>query len=219
MLDRRTLLAGALAWPLVSRADAPRAVLFVGNSFTRWHDVAGRVAAVAAAEGAALDVTVVAVDGTTLAAKWADPALRARMAARDWDAVVLQDYSTAALVPTMAARSAETVVSMARALAPARVVLFETWARAAGHALYARPAMPRAPAAMQAAVAAHYDALARTTAATVAPVGQRLTAAASRGEAVHGRDGHHASAEGAQLAARVLWRTLAGVLDGRVATR
>lgn len=215
---RRSLLAMlvALSWPAGAVAAEQIAVLFVGNSFTRQHDVAGRVAALAADQGVALAPVTVAIDGTTLEAKWTDPGLRARMTERAWDAVVLQDYSTIALTPEQAARSAETVGEMTRALAPARPVLFETWARAPGHGLYAREAAPEGPMAMQEAVAAHYERLARETGGVVAPVGRRFTARAVAGDALFARDGHHASADGAALAARVLWQALARAL-GRTA--
>ncbi|MEO1468658.1 MAG: hypothetical protein AAFV86_06365 [Pseudomonadota bacterium] len=205
----------------VARPPAPDSVrvLFVGNSFTYEHDVPGRVAALAAGEGVALDVELLAEGGARLGATLARPGMRALLAEGHWDAIVLQDHSTAALDSAFRAEGA-TAVAYAAAVAPAPVVLFSPWAREAGHALYTRglglrPGVPRPadPAAMTAATAAHVDRLAAGNGTVhVAPVARAWAAAIAGGRRLHGPDRYHAAPAGAALTAEVLWQALAPLL-------
>ncbi|MEM6488448.1 MAG: hypothetical protein AAF677_09320 [Pseudomonadota bacterium] len=196
----------ALALPMLARGDArgdvrgdawgvPR-VLFVGNSFTFQHGVPSRVAGLAAAEGTPIAVTVVAFGGARLVDTLARREVDYLLAAERWDAVVLQEFSTVALMPDQAALSREAIAGAVARLADGatpspRVVLVETWARRADHPLFAAPGMPRDPSAMLAAVTAHYHA----AAADHAPAGE------AGGDAGRDAGGGEAVVAGAVVAA------------------
>ncbi|MBK0399257.1 SGNH/GDSL hydrolase family protein [Limibaculum sp. M0105] len=190
--------------------SAPRAqgevrVLFLGNSFTREHDVPAQVTALAARREVRLRAGMIVGNGTKLGEHVADAGVAAVIGGLDWDVLVLQDHSVAALTPEGAAASRMAVIRLA-GLSAARIILFATWPRAPGHALYGKPGMPAGPAAMNARVRAHYAALGETLGARVAGIGDAFLVVAARdGEAaLYAADGYHASAEGARLAASIL---------------
>lgn len=185
------------------RAEGELRVLFIGNSFTRDHDVPARVAALAAGEGVRLRPGMVVGNGLWLKDHAAAPGIEALIGGLGWDVLVLQDHSTAALAPGDAAGSRAAALGIG-AMGGTRVVLFATWPRAPGHALYGKPGMPAGPGAMNALVRAHYAALGEAMGARVAGVGDAFLAVAARGAGLYAPDSYHASAEGARLAASIL---------------
>lgn len=201
-------VASAFAEP---KAEGEIRVLFIGNSFTREHDLPAQVARLAAQSGVRLSPGMIVRDGARLADHAANPDVAGLIGALAWDVLVLQDHSVVALTPEAAAASRAAVAQMA-GLTPAGLVLFATWPRAAGHALYAEAGMPSGPAQMNARVAAHYAAMAVELGARVAGVGDAFLAIAARqpGLALHAADGYHASAEGARLAASILAAAILG---------
>ncbi len=197
---------------LLAGAAPLRRVLFLGNSFLLEHDVPALVAARAAAEGREIAPHLLARGGARLALHWARAEVRETLA-WGWEAVVLQDHSTEALHEGRRAQSAAAIRALARAAAPAAVVLAVPWARAPGHPLYRRPAAPgyaapRSPAEMTRAAMAHFAPLAEETGAALAPIAPAFLSAMAEGRSVHRADRYHASAEGARLAAAVIWRAL-----------
>lgn len=208
-------------WRAAFAAPLPRGemrLLFVGNSFTARHDVPGQVAAMLEAGGVADRVRTreVAPGGSQLHDHARSEELRRDIAELNWTAVILQDVSTAPLFETDSARSAEAIGRLSRIAMEggARSVLFSTWARAPGNALYRQSfegyAEPRGPAEMTAVVSRHYETLSEELGAFLAPVGEAWQIA---GEvlphiALHANDGFHASPAGAYLSALVIARSL-----------
>jgi hypothetical protein len=180
-------------------------VLFLGNSFTRQHDVPAIVSALAAGQGQTFAPAMITRDGARLADLAADPAVEDIVRLPVWDVLVLQDHSTAALSEARRAASDAAIREFA-AMTDARIVLVATWPRARDHALYARDGMPETPEAMNRLTASHYATAARAVSGRVAGVGHAFLAidAARPDAGLHAADGYHASAEGARLAASVI---------------
>jgi len=205
---RRALLAAGLcAVAMPGRAEGLRRVLFIGNSFLAEHTVPARVAALSAAAGREIRPHAILRNGARLALHASDPLVTETLE-WGWEAVVLQDHSTEALHPDRSRQSAEAVRQIARRARGAVLVLAVPWARAEGHPLYARPGMPDGPAAMARANADLAVRIAVETGAEVADIAGAFLEAERRGLRVHGPDGYHASAAGADLAARVIWAAL-----------
>ncbi|MGF1501970.1 MAG: hypothetical protein ACFBSD_09140 [Paracoccaceae bacterium] len=210
-LGAALLGAGLLETGGPAAAEPTLRVLFVGNSFTRQHDVPARVAARAEADGISLRPTMLARDGARLSEHLAR-GLEARLA-EGWDAVVVQGFSTEALYPDRAARAEAAFARIAAAAQPAPVVLFQPWPRAPGHRFYAAPERigfvpPGSPAEMAARVHAFYARLATATGADLAPVGLVWARETAAGARLYAADRYHANPDGAALAAREIWAAL-----------
>lgn len=209
-LDRRCVLAGLAVLPGAAAARGPeerkRPVVFIGNSFTRQHDIAGLVGRIARTASHSIDSTVWTRDGGDLAALYKH--LRRIAHDAEWSraTVVLQDHSTVAL--NARRRRVSCQAMQAFGIRFAGTVLFETWPRRAGHPFYSGPRRPRDPAEMAAMVHRHYSAQADRLAATLAPVGTAWIAAGNAGLDLYARDGYHANPAGAWLAAMMLARAL-----------
>jgi hypothetical protein len=198
----------------IVRAEGPSVrVLFIGNSFTRMHDLPRVVRRIAEADGnqVAISVARETRPGATLRRHWMRQRVRWRIQSGAYTHVVLQDHSMRAIEqPTELAayaRRFDEVISGAGA----RTVLYAPWARRrhrgpAGRAL-------GTPDAMQERIDAVHDDLAGEIDADVAPVGRAWLIAGERlpGVRLYGRDGIHPSVEGTYLAACVLY----GVLTAR----
>ncbi|MEM6623488.1 MAG: hypothetical protein AAF674_14760 [Pseudomonadota bacterium] len=213
MINRRHLLAGAAAlaapaWANGFPDNVPDGlVFFVGNSFTRQHGVPALVCRLARHDGAMVHCHPHTANGAHL---WDlldfVRAMEAERTGPIKGTVVLQDHSTAPLTTAARKRSAE---AMARFSALFEgTVLFQTWPRQAGHSLYGEPGMPTTPADMVAAVDAHYMQQADRLGARVARVGMAWMAATQAGINLFARDGYHANAMGAWLAALMLTAAL-----------
>jgi hypothetical protein len=149
--------------PRVSAVDRTPDVLFVGNSLlgtfnnATHEDTPGLVRHLAAAAGRPVDVTEVIHSGYTLRQTWDDGLLQTALGGgRQYDSIVLQEYST--LVATDPAAARRTLLDtyaprLARALKPGgRVVLFKNWALADPEPFPSR-------AAAKSAIDANYAAL------------------------------------------------------------
>jgi len=215
-------------WRAAFAAPVPEGemrLLFIGNSFTERNDLPGMVAGLLRAGGAVeiVRTRMVAAGGAQLHEHAANEELRADIAELGWTAVILQDFSTAALFETDGQRSAAAMADLAERAtgAGARPILMSTWARRAGHALYGQRfegfAAPKGPREMTEIVSAHYAKVASGAGAAVAPVGDVWIAAREILPHIplHAPDGYHASATGTYLAALVIARTLG--LDPRAA--
>jgi hypothetical protein len=194
------------------RADrlAPVRVLFIGNSFTRMHDLPRVVRRIAEADGeeATISVARETRPGATLRRHWMRRAVRWRIQSGAYTHVVLQDHSMRAVdrpseLAAYARRFDELISE-----AGARTVLYAPWARRrhrgeTGRALGSDDAI-------QARIDSVHGDLAGEIDADVAPVGRAWQLASERMPRVglYGRDGIHPSLEGTYLAACVLYGVL-----------
>lgn len=199
---RRCLGAIAIWFALIVPADAGSlSVLFVGNSFTREHDIPGMVSQITVSTGGPmLDVTDASENGMTLDWHVNEGRALELLSAMDWDVVVLQDFSDVALVEEkrLASVAAARVLGGAAADAGAEVIFFAPWAPRQV------PVDRRAEATRQ--IEAHYAALAKANGGTVAPVGRMWLQHLDQDAAAKLRapDDHHATASGAYLAAQTI---------------
>lgn len=135
---------------------------------------------------------------------------------QQWDAVVLQEYSTRPTthpsdgdVPAFLSSAQGLYQAVLDHSAGAQAVLFETWARAPGHSVY--PGIWDEPAEMQSELRTNY-ALAQAQLnpmgfAEVASVGDAFEAGGFD-VSLYGGDLYHASNTGAMVAALVLYGTI-----------
>lgn len=222
LLTALALAAHVVAAPMRAQGSAPPAsrpatgqaprpeqalrVLFIGNSYTYYHNLPAIMAGLAA--GASPNRTVqVAMEvegGATLEQHWLRGRALQRIEDEPWDVVVLQEQSMLGVTLVEGApaiNAPETFHRYARLFdrairrRGARTVLFSTWSRR------------HAPREHQQALDAAYTALGRDLGARVAPVGatwQRVRAARP-GLDLYDPDGSHPSPAGSYLAATVLW--------------
>ncbi len=190
---------------------SPLDVLFVGNSYLNLHDLPVRVSQLGEAAGIPITVDKVTMGGESFEYHLGRPKTAAMLEDRDWDAVVLQSHSLDPL------RNHDGFVRAGAALgdkvraAGAEPVLFETWARRAGHNLYNYMDVTGGnPKAMQQAVTARYASLAEAEGMRVAPVGTAWMAVHDEHADIDlfAKDGGHPSAAGAYLGACVVFSSL-----------
>ncbi len=195
---------------------APLRVLFIGNSYTYYHNLPEIMAGLAA--GAVpprqLHVAMEVEGGATLQRHWMRGTALRRIEEESWDFVVLQEQSMLGVTLVEGAPAINDpaffqqyarLFDRAIRRRGARTVLYSTWSRR------------NAPASQQAALDAAYGALGREIGALVAPVGatwQRVRAERPTLE-LFDPDGSHPSPVGSLLAASVLW----GVIGGEVPAR
>ena len=206
------------------QSEGPMRVLFIGNSFTEQGPIPRLVEMLA--EGAGWPELItrdVSVSGQDLAFHRGHGATLEAIKEGNWDAVVLQDFSTrpsSAGDPEGFKQDVSWFAGRIREVDPeARVILYMTWAYEAGHEIY--PDAFEDPAAMQDQLTMHYDeAAARATAegelagaeeaVEVSPVGEawRHHLAQPAALKLHAEDGKHASRFGQWLTALTLYATL-----------
>lgn len=188
-------------------------VLFVGNSYTRFHDMPSMVSRLGDADSGAhrIDAVSEARGGYSLRRHWQRGEAQRRIAEGGFDAVVLQGHSLGPL------RTPRELVTYARRFDAevrdfgARLVLFETWARGPGSTLYGQePGLDAR--AMESELNRFYRGLAALLGATLAPVGEAWAEAQRRhpGITLHRGDGAHPDLAGSYLAAAVMYGALTG---------
>lgn len=187
-----------LAMPLA--AQAPRRVLFVGNSLTYTNDLPGTVSAIAASVGD--DVTVASAAGPNLALidhlSGATDAAR-RITSGRWDYVILQQG------PTTIAMCRDSLVLWTR--------MFDSLARRAGARTALLMPWPRADEPeLSPAVHGSFALAARAVDGIFIPAGDawRRALDADPAAGVYGPDGYHPSPRGTWLAALVTYERLSG---------
>ena len=178
-------------------------ILFIGNSYTFFHDLPRTLQAMglASAPAVAVDVGSALVGGATLERHWEDDGLRARIRDGEWDYVVLQEQSLRPIedpdaMLLYAGRFAEVIHA-----AGAKPVLFMSWAR------QSRPAS-------QDSLDRSFLRVAREIDAIPVPVGAAWKEF-QRIEPSHGLyapDGSHPSPLGSFIAATAFHRALLGAL-------
>ena len=190
------------------RADPPAMhVLFVGNSYTRFHDLPRMVWRVAESTlgGPEVQVASVTHPGWDLSRHWFERHASARITGGGFTHVVLQGHSLTAL------RSRDEFAGYARLFADeitqahGRAVLYETWARRRGSIVY-RDRLATDPRDMQERITRVYDDVAQAVGADVAPVGRAFLIASELAPrvALLGADGAHPSVAGSYVAACTL---------------
>ncbi|MEO0601496.1 MAG: hypothetical protein AAF211_08675 [Myxococcota bacterium] len=209
--------------------DRPLRLLFLGNSFTHQGPVPTLVRDVAVSVGwPAPDVAYVAPGGQSLSFHRTNPDSLDAVDEGEWDAVVLQDFSTRptddAGDPDGFKADATWFYDRIKARSPeALVVLYETWARHPDHGIY--PDTFSDPLAMQAQLRTHYHDAAMVSIPTnatfepsdevvVAPVGDAWESHLAESDALmlHGPDLYHAGTAGRVLNAYVLYSTIYDVV-------
>lgn len=203
-------------------------ILFFGNSYTNGSgDVAVArlgvpkfVEAIALGKGHTIATEKVVAGGRDWGFHLAQSKTAEVLAAKKWDWVVLQDHS---LKPTRAGnvddhiRNGVEFYRRIDAASPAaKILLYETWARAAGNSMYGARGF-RDPEEMTgelqkgyAASEAGMEALEAGEQVVIAPVGPAFALSLEKHPELilHAEDKHHASALGSYLAALVLYATL-----------
>ena len=221
--------AGSLDPCTLPLPETPARVLFVGNSFTFTSNMPATFRRLVEASGFATPtVEMRAVGGQALEFHRADTTAEGAPARvrEGWDVVVLQELSTrptdALGDPAQFEDDATWFHDLAIESEPrAQVVLYETFARAAGHAYY--PGTFDDPADMQAQLRFHYlDCAERYIPENTTVVMERPVVVARVGDAwervlegsaplrLHADDDYHPNDQGAYLTALVFFGTIYG---------
>lgn len=195
-------LVPARAETVLARHGAGEAaILWIGNSHTARWQVAGMVAAMAAASGRPVTIRTATQDGHGLSDTLAEPAVAALLAG-EWDAVVLQDWSWNAI------RRPEVMTGALDALLPraGRVVIAQNWAYSAQNRLYADGAAT--PEGVQARIDALFAGFPSRYGAVVAPAGRAIRRGEAAGLGLVSADGNHLTEAGAAVLAASVFRAL-----------
>ena len=205
-------------------------ILFLGNSYTGVNNLPEIVSGIAAGIGYAKPkIAVIAPGGWTLDQHATDPQVIRNLTpvsgtAAPWDVVVLQEQSTrpafAEVVPQERKGFQEGMTALCgrmSALKPSpKIVLFETWARAAGTWKSRSDAVGLGadPSEMQDRIRKWYEAAASQycPGAVIARVGDFWKAyqGSGSGLALHGPDGSHPSYAGSYFAGLVIASAIYG---------
>lgn len=187
-----------------------KSILFIGNSYTFYHDMPQCIfAPMAARAGQDLDVRSVTCGGYKLA--WfADPEneegkrLREVIAGRHFDCIVLQDHSLSTIEDPAGFFGGIRALKELLQAHTDRFVLYATWARKPGCPTLEEIAMT--PEEMTRHIAEHYDEAARRFRMDVAHVGRAFEAyGRAHPEAeLYFEDLHHSSVLGSTVAAETI---------------
>lgn len=183
-----------------ARADDPKPirVLFIGNSYTFVNDLPSMLTELAKAGGQRpLEHEQETPGGCTLEKHWKDGKAARKIAAGNWDFVVLQEQSLRPLInrPLMFEYAQKLDAEIQKQ--KARTLLYQTWAR------------QDAPDKQDALSKAYLD-LGKELKAEVAPVGMAWAKAVEQDPALalHGPDKSHPSKAGTYLAACVFYAAI-----------
>lgn len=198
-------------------------VLFIGNSYTSTGDLPGLVQKLAAGpdQAQAIGVDSITPGGVTFSDHWMSTGAVARIDTGGFSHVVLQDQS---VDPVGDPASFQTYGMQLAAEAQqhgAQVVLYETWARQTGDALYAEAWSGGDPKTLQQRLRDAYASLAKLTGASVAPVGDAWETSLATQPSIQlfQADGSHPTEAGTYLAACVFYATLTGRSPVGITTR
>jgi hypothetical protein len=214
------LLSLALALP----QEAPKEVLFLGNSYTNVNNLPVLVEGFAGGAGHVLTTAKNTPGGYTLGTSpnrhSTNPTSLNLIASKDWDFVVLQEQSYTPTIPfnkTNYMIPGATVLDAAiKANDPStQTLLYQTWGRRFGGQYCWGPNCSPVFAdfgAMQDSLTAAYDEVAVAIGAEVAPVGEawRLALAGDPSLVLHTPDDSHPRLQGSYLAAAVFFGTIYG---------
>ena len=206
---RRAVLTILLGLTANSAPGGSVSVLFVGNSLTQVNDLPGVFKRFAAESSLHVEVDVASVTpgGAFLYDHWKRRGALALLRDKHPNYLVLQGQSTE---PLSASQNFSYYAGLFKAEADrvgARTILFATWARPAGDPYYKDSTSGGSPAEMQTRLNSAYATLAKSTGATLAPVGVAWERAHEIAPQVRLLDGtQHPSPPGTYLAAAVLFR-------------
>ncbi len=185
-------------------------VLFIGNSYTHQHDVPSIVAQIAAANGTALEVNMIAPGGVFLDEHAASVQVLDAIRSGGYDIVVLQPQSLEVasdeLFPTRTFPAAAKLAGEAQAN-DSTVILYQTWARQFGSDIVGKNHSAQHQANLE-----RFDLMARSQGASTARAGEawELALADRFTDLLYQPDGSHATPTGAYLASASLARTIIG---------
>ncbi len=195
-------------------AKKPLRVLFIGNSYTQFHNLPRMVQKIAesAPEGPQLWVKKVTHNGATLRHQWNRGFAREAIERGNWDAVILQAHSLDPFDrPEQARDYAERFVRLIRSHG-AKPLLFMPWPRRSGDALYRRIGAKRfdGPSDMLDKTRQYYTALGQELEVPVVPVGEAWFNALqqTRKPNLYMKDGTHPTQVGTFLSASLFYRAL-----------
>lgn len=181
-------------------------ILFLGNSFTYFHDLPDMVAEMLQAE-----VGRNLVGGAYLF-QHIDPAdelctvTHKLLTEEKWDYVVLQDQSQGPITHPAEFRHAVNALSGMIRAAGGMPVLYETWAYEEGSDTLASTGMTFED--MQQKLTAGYKAAAEENQALLAPVGQAFACVRSTKQLYDANDHYHPSLEGSKVAAETIAKVI-----------
>ena len=190
----------ATAQPQDAKSKDELHVLFIGNSFTYYHDLPKMISELAkAGKQLPLRYERETPGGCTLEKHWKDGKALAKIRARKWDFVVLQDHSTAALLKRDSMFDHGRKFDAEIKKQAAKTLLYMTWA------LQNKPDD-------QPAISKAYLDLSKVMKTEIAPVGNAWEAAlkADKKLVLHEKDKKHPNATGTYLAACVFYSTIYG---------
>ena len=189
----------------VATGPQPITALFIGNSYTFGNQLPDLVEAWAQAIGVDLSTEMIAKGGALLEQHAADPDTLATIAEMAPTYVVLQGQSYVPLVAPFTFYTGVAPLAQAAHAAGSTPVLFETWARQAGHSMYSNELAGHDPTSMQAALREAYMKAAADNDGIYAPVGDAWEASleANPELTLHSGDGSHAAMTGSYLTAAV----------------
>ncbi len=195
-------------------------ILFIGNSYTFFHDTIGTIINLANHDPkntTTLNIQSVAFGGTPLIEHWKNDQTRAILNSRKWDAVILQDSSLTAMYPNLTATSFSYIKKFSD-LAKRKgavVFVFKTWPR--------KPDTHWYSISMVAPVLKSFDhmhqsidnmahKLERDINVSVIPIGDYWYFAVknSRIVSIYDDDGTHQSASGSYLNALIFYKYFTG---------
>jgi len=155
----------------------------------------------------------IAIGGETMAGHLSTASTITTIEEGVWDFVVLQGQSVEPLFPNSGFTEAGIELAGVVTDAGATPVLFETWARQAGHELYQEPWYGATPAQAQAGLRAAYQGVADASGGVMAPAGDawELIWTEEPMLPLYAGDGSHAQITGTYLAASVFFETLTGI--------
>jgi len=191
-------------------------VLFIGNSYTHFHQLRHVVRRVieSAEPGVIVHTQEVTHSGWDLWRHWRSGIARRRLGRAHFTHVVLQGHSLAPLRDRDRARMTQAAHRFTTLIehAGAQPILYETWARRSGHRVY-RQGEAAGPDDMQARIDATYQSIASDTGAAIAPVGDtfRRIAGILPEADLYSHDGSHPSELGTFIAAATLARSIGGI--------
>ena len=189
-----------VAGPKAAEPQPELRVLFIGNSFTYYHDLPKMLAELAKSGGQRpIYFQQETPGGCTLEKHWKDGKALAKIRSGRWDFVVLQDQSQAPLLNRASMFEYAKKLNAEIKKQGAVTILFMTWA------LQNKPAD-------QSAISTAYEKLSRELKTPVVPVGNawKMALASDKNLVLHDMDQKHPSPTGTYLAACVFYATLYG---------
>jgi hypothetical protein len=215
MHSRMLRLLAVLAFASLACTHDPQApaahgtrVLFIGNSLTYTNDLPEMVRVLAESAGTPLVTGMIAVGGRSLEDHWNDRDVRAAVASRRWDVVVLQQGPSA--LPSSRENLREYASRWATAIrsAGAQPVVYMPWPESWRMSAFD-------------SVSLSYRLAAQVTSSALVPGGDAWQAAWRRDPslALYGGDGFHPSRLGTYVVAVAAWARLTGRSPADAPTR